>query len=168
MRETDHALLSFLLDERRFAIPLNHIIKVIRAVEVTQIPDSGELLYGVIDFHGDVIPVVNLRKRFSMDLRAILVDDSFVIIQTTKRKLVLVVDEVEEIIKQAEKTPGQVDLEDLLSGSVHNNSKVFKINGFLNDERGIIIIYDIEQILSSELAIQLDEIDEATQEKTQA
>ena len=157
-------LIIFLLEKRRFAIPLPCVVKVIRAVAVTVIPDAGDMLHGVFDFQGELIPAVNLRKRFSLEKKEIAIGDRFVVVSTAKRKLALVVDEVEEIrkIKAGELSsadvffPGDPTVQDKLPG--------LESTFLLRDQNGVVIIYDIEKLLKSELEIQLDQLIQVQQE----
>ncbi len=78
-------LLVFALDERRFAIALSAVSSVIRAVEVTPLPQSPEIVMGVINVRGTIIPVVNLRKRFGVQDRGLRISDFILIAHTAHR-----------------------------------------------------------------------------------
>lgn len=60
------ALVVFRLDERRYALPLSVVERVIRAVEVTPLPKAPPIVLGAIDVQGRVVPVLNVRRRFLM------------------------------------------------------------------------------------------------------
>ena len=52
-------LVVFRLDERRYALPLAVVERVVRAVDVTPLPKAPPMVLGVIDVHGRVLPVLN-------------------------------------------------------------------------------------------------------------
>ena len=102
-------ILCFTLDEQRFAVPLYSVERVLRAQAVTVVPDSPEFICGVIDYHGEVIAVINLRRRFNLQSRPeellVELNDRFIIAKTLSGKLALIVDEVEGVL-----IPDEMDL----------------------------------------------------------
>ncbi len=77
MNDSDHEepnanqYVIFTIDEYAFGMPTNVIEIVVRMVEITPIPGSPSFILGAINFHGKVIPVVDLRQRFGMPIRPI-------------------------------------------------------------------------------------------------
>lgn len=159
MKQTSRLeLLCFILHSRLFAMPVRHVQKAIRAVEVTPVPDAGEAFYGVIDFHGEVLPVINLRHRFSMPPKPIGISDCFLIIRTGKQSFSIVADEIEEI-----RTITEADIQELDHPPL--NKKETQAAGlrqctFYSSNNAIIILYEIEKLLSSELILQIDALNE--------
>lgn len=163
MKEQSISLLTFALNDNLFAIPLQQVNKVIRSVAVTPVPDADPLMHGVFDFHGEILPVINLRRRFSMDLKNISVNDRFLIITTPERKLAFVVDRVEDI-----KIVTESDIKELFVTTSEKQGKTKNAPGlkqsyFLSDKKGIIIIYDLDKLINSEMKIQLDKLMEKQQ-----
>lgn len=141
-------ILSFTLQEQRFAIPLVSVERVLRALAVTYIPDAPPLVHGVIDYHGEIVAVINLRNHLKMEERSIQLNDRFIVVNTYSRKLILVVDEVEEVLKPSEKDISRAD--DINQG--------LKITNIFRDDRGIIFIYDLEKLLKQIEGINLKEM----------
>jgi purine-binding chemotaxis protein CheW len=115
-------------------------------------------------FRGELIPAINLRKRFSLDSKEISVDDRFIIINTEKRKLALVVDAVEEIRKIKAEELSKADVLLPVNKRSQRNKLGLESTFVLRDQNGIIIIYDVEKLLRSELEIQLDQLIQVQQE----
>jgi len=92
-------LVAFRLDEQRYALPLMAVERVIRAVDVTPLPEAPAVVFGVVDMHGDILPVLNIRGRFGLPDRKIDPADQFLIAQTAQRTMVLVVDEALGVIR---------------------------------------------------------------------
>jgi purine-binding chemotaxis protein CheW len=141
-------LLMFGLDDRNFAIPLAQVQRVIRAVEPTHVPQAPEIVLGVIDFHGTILPVLNIRARFGCVNREMGVEDQFIIAVTSKRTVALAVDiakgiverPAEDIVVAAE----LVDRSDQIDGVAH-----------LNDE--LVLIHDLERFLSPTEELTLED-----------
>ncbi len=150
--------ITFSLDKRLFAIPLEQLNKVIRAVAVTPVPDAGAIIHGVFDYHGEVMPVINLRKRFDMPLKKISTSDHFLLVDSGKHHFALVVDKVDEIKNIAQHEISEVELSSPLADQAGKQDRSVKT--FLRNENGITIIYDLELLVNSEVEIQLNELTE--------
>jgi purine-binding chemotaxis protein CheW len=61
---------------------------------MTALPKAPEIVLGLINVEGQIIPVVDFRRRFRLREREIELSDHLVIADTAKRRLALVVDEV--------------------------------------------------------------------------
>ncbi len=138
-------IFHFTIENCKFAIPLSTIDRVIRAVAVTIVPNAPPAIYGVIDYYGVLVPVINLRYRFQLPLQPVRIDDVFIIADSTKRKIALVADKAEGVIYT--KAPEMVNSADVEPG--------FESAGLLRREDGIIVIYDIEKFLSMQEEIEI-------------
>lgn len=140
-------LLVLLLDDQRFALPIVAVERLVLAVEITPLPwernqQLGGLL-GVINLHGQVIPVLNLRPRFHLPPREIALSDHIVIVKTVQRRIGLVVDRPCEIISVD--NAATVSFDHLLAGrSVRPN------DGATVKDGSIVFIQDVEAFLSAE------------------
>ena len=59
-------LVNFNLDDQKYALFLSAVIRIIRVVEITSLPKAPEIVLGVINMHGQIIPVSNIRERFQL------------------------------------------------------------------------------------------------------
>ena len=94
-------ILIFTLDEQRYALSLTTVERVVRAVEIMPWPEAAGPMLGMVNVQGHVIPVVNLRRRLNLPEREITLSDRFIIVQTAKQRVVLVVDEINDVFTQA-------------------------------------------------------------------
>ncbi len=141
-------ILSFTLDSQRFALPLPTVERVLRALAVTQIPDAPPIVYGVIDYYGEIVAVINLRSHLRLAPKGIHVNDRFIVVKASGRKLALVVDEVESVMKPLDKDINEAE-------EINSGLKIAKI---IRDNKGIIFIYDLEKLLNCVDEIKLDEL----------
>lgn len=58
--------LSFNLDDEVFALDIARVKEVIEFTTVTKVPQCPEFMRGVINLRGSVVPVIDLREKFSM------------------------------------------------------------------------------------------------------
>ena len=131
----------FTLDDRRYALPLHIVDRAVRAVEATPLPKAPDIVMGVIDVQGEVIPVLNVRKRFGLPGRDIDVDDQFIIARTSTRTVALMVDTVVGVVEQSEQEVVAADK--IVAGLAY-------IDGVAKDDEGLALIYNLEKFLSLE------------------
>jgi len=147
--------LCFTLNDQRFALPVEVVDRAIRAVAVTPVPASSGLLYGLINFYSQIIPVVNLRERFSMNTKAIEPDDRFLIVKTEEKLIAVVVDRVEELISVGGEELSSFEEAD--SAPVADGAKALGLAQlqYCSDQQGIIVIYDLMKLLGDETVIEI-------------
>lgn len=147
MSPTSH-LVVFLLDGRRYALPLTVVDRVVRAVEVTPLPKAPAIVHGAVDVHGRVLPVLNVRRRFRLPDREISPSDWFLLAHTERRAVALVVDESEGVVESA-------DDDIVASPQIVPGLDAFP--GVVALEGGLVLIHDLERFLSLDEARALDE-----------
>jgi purine-binding chemotaxis protein CheW len=59
--------LSFKLDEEEFALDISKVREVLDFTKITKVPQTPAFMKGVINLRGAVVPVVDLKKKFSME-----------------------------------------------------------------------------------------------------
>ena len=134
-------LVVFSLDQQRFALNLASVERIVRAVEITRLPDAPETILGVINVEGRVIPVVNSRKCLGLREREIELQDLFIIVNEAGRTVALVGDEVSPVIEMPE-------------NEFVSSEKVLPVAGFVEGvaklEDGMIVMLNVDRILSLE------------------
>jgi len=132
-------IVVFSLDELLYALPLNTVVRVIHAVEIRFLPKAPEVISGIINVQGQIIPVADIRKRFGLVAREIDPDDRIIIADTGTRHVAILVDTVTGIRDLA---PGQQKkAEETLPFAEH-------LRGVAKIDNELILIYDLEQFLS--------------------
>ena len=132
-------LVNFNLDDQKYALFLSAVIRIIRAVEITGLPKAPEIVLGVINMHGLIISVFDIRKRFRLPQREMQLDDQLIIASTSKRTIALLVDSVSDVIEISEEKI--IAGEKILPGLEY-------VEGVVKTEDGMILIHDLEQFLS--------------------
>jgi len=88
----------FRLMDDLYAIDIMRIKEIIRPQKLTTLPKAPSFIDGVINLRGNVIPVVDLRKRFDMPPRPANSAMRLLIIKIASQSIGLVVDDVTEVI----------------------------------------------------------------------
>ena len=92
MNENDRLVL-FTIDDQKYGLPLATVDRVLRAVEVTALPEAPRIVAGVFSLQGRPVPVIDLRRRFGLPERRIDVDDHFIVAHSSTMLVALPVDE---------------------------------------------------------------------------
>ena len=133
--------LVFRLDERNYGIRVAQAQRVVRAVDCTPLPQTLQVVLGVIDVQGEIVPVFNIRRRFNLIERDIGPDDHFIIARISTRTVALVVDSVIGLIERSEDEV--IAMEKVLP-------HVERIEGVVALEDGLVLIHDLNHFLSAE------------------
>jgi len=86
-------------DDFQYALKLEDVDRVIPAVCISPLTGAPEIIEGVINFQGQIIPVVNMRKILSLQNRELDINDQIIIAHTEKRTYALLVDSVKGVYK---------------------------------------------------------------------
>src|SRR6266704_2551461 len=87
-------LVVFCLEEQQYALPLPMVERVLPMVAVSPLPQAPPMTLGVINLHGTVIPVLDLRRRFGFPPHEYGLAAHLLLARTTRRTLALPVDVV--------------------------------------------------------------------------
>jgi len=94
----DVQLLTFTLADQEYALPIAHVVQVVRMVAITPAPKAPAMVAGMLNLRGTVIPVIDLRKRFDLRPRPYGLDDHLLIARTGKSTVALMVDAVTAVL----------------------------------------------------------------------
>lgn len=136
----------FALDAGRYAIQLASVERIVRAAQITPLPAAPPLVLGVIDVGGRVLPVFDTRARFGLPRRPLEPADHFLIARLGERRVVLVIDMALGLIEQ----PAESVIE---AGLITRG--IGQIRGALALEDGLVLIQDLDQLLSADEERQL-------------
>ena len=56
--------LVFRLDKKMFAVDVSNVLEVLEKQDITEVPNAPEIVNGVLNFRGDILPVINTGKKF--------------------------------------------------------------------------------------------------------
>jgi purine-binding chemotaxis protein CheW len=91
-------LVTFTLGDEEFGIPIAQIQEIDRLSKITRVPKAADYVEGVTNLRGEVVPVVDTRKRFGLELRAADDHTRIIIVDLNGVKTGLVVDSVREVL----------------------------------------------------------------------
>lgn len=131
----------FVLDDLRLALPLSAVERVVRAVEVTPVPQAPPTVLGVINVHGQVVPVVDLRKLLGLPGREVEPSDHLIIAHIAGRPMALLVDGVQGVMESSAQD---------FAAAEQVLPRPGAMQGVLKTAAGVVPVCDIERFLSLE------------------
>jgi purine-binding chemotaxis protein CheW len=145
---TERLLVVFVLDGQRYGLHARAVEGVLPMVAVSPLPQAPEIAMGVINVHGRVVPVLDVRRRLGFPPRDYGLAARLLVAETPRRTVALPVDEVLGVREVAD---GAVVIpESVLEGIGH-------LEGLVALPDGLLFIHDLEAFLSIEEERQLAE-----------
>jgi purine-binding chemotaxis protein CheW len=142
-------IVTFRIGSEEYGLDIKSITEVIRPLKITPLPRMPEFVEGVINLRGVIIPVVDLRKRFSMGqtsdnartVRIIIIRGAVAGTVGGTELLGLVVEAVHEVIVMPLK-----DIEAAPAGAVGRDVEFITGMGKVGER--LIILLDVTRLLS--------------------
>lgn len=140
-----------------FGIDISRVLEILRVQKIFSIPGLPGFLTGVMSVRGAVIPVMDLRLRFGMKPAG--KKERIILVRYGEEKIGFLVDEIREIMR--------LDLEDIRpSPSIFKGFKTEYLTGLGKKGDQIIILLNIDNLLTSEEKIWLKEAKELLEDNS--
>lgn len=138
-------VVTFELFEEIFALPILDVREIIRMTPITPVPQAPGFVEGVINLRGQIIPIVDLRRRFGLSPKEH--DDNTCIIVADLNggiQIGLIVDAVREV----ERLPAETITPppSLVAGAIGAEY----IKGISNHEDKMIIHIELRKVFNTE------------------
>ena len=138
---------AFTLDEQSYCLDLSGVARVVHAADIAALPRAPQIVMGILNLNGEIIPVVNIRKRFRLPEKEIALSDELIIARTAKRTVAILAESVTRVIEsQAERI---VAPEEVLPNTDY-------VAGIIKLPDGMVLIHDLDTFLSLEEEKSLD------------
>ncbi|MFQ5500137.1 MAG: chemotaxis protein CheW [Candidatus Zixiibacteriota bacterium] len=92
-------LVSFNIGSEEFGVDILKVQEINRMVEITKVPQAPSYVEGVINLRGKVIPIVDLRKRFNLEIKEYDKNTRIVVVDISGNIMGMVVDSVSEVLR---------------------------------------------------------------------
>ena len=147
--------LTFALGPEEYGLEILKVREIIGYMDITAVPQTPNHVKGVINLRGQVIPVVDLRSKFSMDTADVTDETCIIVVEILQNTRTfntgIIVDHVQEVldisgenIEEAPQFGTGIDMDFILGiGKVNNSVK---------------ILLDIDKVLVGEKLATLGDI----------
>ncbi|HOO73060.1 MAG TPA: chemotaxis protein CheW [Spirochaetota bacterium] len=95
-------IVSFLLDDVEYGVDILAVHEILRYPDITRLPNTPDFIRGVINLRGNVIPVVDVRVRFGLQVGEITDLTRIIVIESEDKEVGLLVDNVYQVVRLPE------------------------------------------------------------------
>ncbi len=133
----------FNLAEENYGVDINAVEGIIKMQAITKVPKAPAFVEGITNLRGEVLPVIDLRKRFGLPTTEPDKETRIIHVEMDDLRVGMLVDAVTEVLRVAED-----DIE-APSPMVATVDSAF-ITGIAKVEERLIILVDLGKVLSTE------------------
>ena len=146
-------LVGFRLGLEEYAVDILKIKEIKLLMEITRVPKAPSFVEGVINLRGDIVPIIDLRKKLRLPTSDLGEDTRIIIVEIESKMCGVIVDGVSEVIEIEENKI--LPPPSIVKGSI--DSAYLKGVGKLGDR--ILILLDLDKILTTNEREILEELD---------
>ncbi len=133
-------LVTFRLGEEEYAFDILCVREINRMMEITRVPRAPAFIEGVVNLRGNVIPIIDLRKRFGLPEQAPDKATRIIVTEVDRRVVGFIVDTVVEVLRiPAEKVEPPADIAGIDAEYIRGVGKI---------EDRLLILLDVDRVLT--------------------
>ncbi len=148
------------LSGEEYGIPIMQVQEIIKIPEITHIPNMPDFVEGVINLRGKIVPIIDLRRRFNLELRRYSEDTRIVVSNVAGHSVGLIVDSVSEVIRIG------AGIIDPIPPTISHIGTEY-LNGVAKVGSRLVILLNLERILSDIEKSSLKKLEAEKSEKTE-
>jgi purine-binding chemotaxis protein CheW len=135
--------LSFRLNQEWYGLVVYHLVEVLPLPRITRVPSVPEHILGVMNFRGEVLSVIDLKRFFGVGLSAPDEEAAIIVVEHDEVRTSLLVDAIGDLINLA---PEDLTEAPLLVGKAQGAF----FDGALRWEEVLLTIINLERLLQAE------------------
>ena len=142
-RGEERQFVVFRLGEDEFGLPIEAVNEVARVPEqISRLPRTPKFLEGVVNLRGEVLPVVDQRRRFDMPALEEKGARRLIVVRTERHRAGLIVDAVLEVLR--------CSADDIEPAPNLTNEAVRLVQGVINLEKAgrMVLLLDPAELLT--------------------
>ena len=143
MADNDNKILIFGLSNEKYATNITEVERILGYVEPTVLPETPDFVKGVIDYEDSILPIISLTNKFNLGEEKISETTKIIVVKRKEKKFGVIVDNVYEVT-------------DINNGNIEETPEITNaverkyISGLMKLDNHIVILLDLDRILSSE------------------
>ncbi|MDK2919871.1 MAG: purine-binding chemotaxis protein CheW [Candidatus Petromonas sp.] len=142
----------FKLGSEEYGVDIMRVKEISEFKESTKVPNSPYFVDGIINLRGEIIPIINLKKRFNIESEGINSDTRIIVINLNEKNVGFVVDEASQVLRINDE---DIDPAPEIIAGVDRQY----INGVGKIDDKIVILLDLEKILSDKEKEKIEEME---------
>jgi len=138
--EKDLQIVGFRVGNEMYGVRIGAVREIVRVPEITAVPSAPDIIEGVINLRGKIIPVMDLRKRFGQTEITTDKRNRILVVELDHKLLGLIVNSASEVLKIP---PSEIEA----PGSVFADGESGYVTGVGKLKGRLIILLDISKLL---------------------
>ena len=138
--QKDCQLVGFRIGEETYGVQIGAVREIVRVPEITSVPNAPDMIEGVINLRGKIIPVMDLRKRFGSSVIQPDKKNRILVVDLENRLLGLIVSSASEVLKIP---PSEIEP----PGAVFAEGESSYVTGVGKLKGRLVILLDIARLL---------------------
>jgi purine-binding chemotaxis protein CheW len=143
-------LVTFHVGKEEFGVDILDVREINRLMDITRVPHAPEFVEGVINLRGQVIPVVDLRRRFGLDAGERDKNNRIVVLELGGKVVGFLVDSVSEVLRVS---TALVEPPPSIAGGIDSDY----IRAVVKLEDRLLVLLDLHRLLNRGEARELQE-----------
>lgn len=144
-------LVVFEVGSGEFAVDIMATKEVVGLREIAPVPETPDYVEGVMNLRGNLVPVLDLRKRMRARIRGQQQEARIIVANLDGRFIGLIVDRASDVIR--------VDDENIEPApDIIADAGATYVTGVINLGHRFVTLIDIRKALSDEVLCELDEV----------
>jgi len=149
---SEKQVIGFRIGQEEFGVPITKVKEIIKIINITRVPNAPSFVEGVVNLRGQVLPVIDVRRRFGLAAKEMTPETKIVIIELIDKMAGFLVDAVTEVrtIDDAMVTSAPAVIDGIDASYL---SGIAKIN-----EEKLVVLLDLDKVLTIEERQRLQEM----------
>src|ERR1700739_4010282 len=148
--EKEHQVVGFRIGNETYGVRIGSVREIVRVPEITAVPNAPDVIEGVINLRGKIIPVMDLRKRFGSGGVQPDKKNRILVVELDSKLVGLIVSSASEVLKIP---PSEIES----PGSVFAEGESSSVTGVGKLRGRLIILLDIARLLRQSEFKKLEE-----------
>ena len=136
-------MVIFKLNNEEFAVEVASVEAIIKLQAITKVPHAPDFVMGVTNLRGNIVPVVDLKKRLNLPESKTGEETRIVVALLQESKVGMIVDAVSQV---TEIDDAQIEAAPQYSTSIDTSF----IRGIVKVEQELVIMLDLERVFENE------------------
>lgn len=154
LKSQSNSYLSFKIGDELFAAHVSQVINILEMTKITKVPRAPEYMLGVINLRGSVLPVIDTRIKFGIEMSDYTTNTCIIVMEIEisgdQIHVGSLVDSVQEVLEVEQKNI-------LPAPNIGSKFKSEFIKGMMNINDNFIMLLDIDKVFTSDELIMLKE-----------
>jgi purine-binding chemotaxis protein CheW len=138
---------AFRVGTQQFAVEIHRVIEVRSySTGITPLPGAPPFIEGMIEARGQLIPVMDMRKRLALPVIENTMQTRILIVRTEQKKIALIVDEADQV--------HTIPVENIHPPPEQGSDFILAV---AKQENFLLLILEVEKLLAGNRALEIGE-----------